>query len=1500
MATYEYNDKVKFMLPAGFILEREENDEGEEVVKILAGEYEDDDGDTCYSFQCTITELEYDPDDIDDDITSENLFEKVTDRMEDIKRVKVADAPETYFLSKAIPLQIFGRVMKMFGAITIVRTSDWGGINILSSNRFNDDDLDGNAEICKNVYEVMKSVRVDGKKIPLDNISPEIIQNVIDSSFDTDSDAIDVSPTIKLNITTGGETRTLEYTSDGMKEVGVENLAEATPDESLYPHYESIRSAGGLGFLGAVVKVNETGTEYSFQSLKKYAESNSGDEDMKAVFSRIVSKDTAYYDLDEKAKEMQKLFHVNEDAFDPKHDRECELEEGLMHRAYMMSGLRSFAWTLAAYCEEHDCTPEDIDSTVPHRIANFVERQDWLNYDDISHCTGLCSGSDLHVYFIPDSVSQADRKKLLPSEEDIDRVKTMKERFPSYREILCEVHSLDDLRTDLEYIYPAIKTLWDNLEEERDYDEPLTGNDADIVYAWCALALAAKNPFFTEDGPTSCFFDQIGGDDDDDEYVDYSMYSRQAADAWMEKYGKYVDTNPYIDFNGKLFAFTGFGHASEKEHPIVQKVIAKGGQYRSKVSGLTNYLVVDPSDAGSSKIVAVMEQLQKGKKITVVLLEDLERALEGNGASAPAPAAKTTTTTTTKAAAPKKASTTVSSSADFEIDSDNVLQKYYGNASSVTIPSGVTEIAEDAFFANKDITSVVIPEGVTEIGSDAFWLCDNLEKVVLPSTIIKIGKNAFNATAIKTIVIPDGCEEIGADCFTSCKQLKDIYVPASVYDIDDDAFCTFNDDTVIHTVRGSVAESHAKDNDIAVDYKSAPSSATKQAPVKQTSTASATKSTPAKSAPATKSVSAADFTIKSGNIVTDYTGSSKDVVIPNGIVEIAEDAFLGKDIKSIVVPEGVKTIGANAFMSCEDLTKVVLPNSLTKICNNAFDCCTFLESIVIPDGCKEIGADCFTNCSSLKDIYVPASVTKIGDDAFCTFYDAMVIHTVRGSKAESFAKENSYKVDYKEAPGTAAKKTTTAAPAKTATASNDDLSAQISEMEETTLTPEQAEALGEAQKILSDIGQSLADSEGAMEKYSDYLEQKEKREKEEAERKARAKAEAQAAGKSEKDVVNMYIILTNEKKLGQLHRSAEDFYDTYEEDFNALSKDEVLQLRKDIMAEMEDDALCSYYAESFKQRSVEERFNVSTLNLSNVGDEPHLGIKAKWAIDNSTEWYADSERAEVKRLMDADLARIRADLDGQFDGVEPGWKKFTTAKSFLKIVINKKTAENGTVESPYTFCKMIIGDNVVSVKLATSGLVSLTTIVMDCQPWYWDVTVRDIWEAALNNPVDDEREGATDGTQIANQAVSKIRTKYPATTVTAAPKATTTTAATPKATTTTTTPPKSTPSATNNTTPSKPASTTTTNSSTKQTTPAKKEGCYIATAVYGSYDAPEVMTLRRFRDETLRNSVLGRWFIRVYYRLSPPIANRLKNATRINRFVRRILDKFVEKLNRKQ
>lgn len=74
-------------------------------------------------------------------------------------------------------------------------------------------------------------------------------------------------------------------------------------------------------------------------------------------------------------------------------------------------------------------------------------------------------------------------------------------------------------------------------------------------------------------------------------------------------------------------------------------------------------------------------------------------------------------------------------------------------------------------------------------------------------------------------------------------------------------------------------------------------------------------------------------------------------------------------------------------------------------------------------------------------------------------------------------------------------------------------------------------------------------------------------------------------------------------------------------------------------------------------------------------------------------------------------------------------------------------------------------------------------------------------------------------------------------------------------------------------------------------------GCYIATAVYGSYDAPQVMTLRQFRDDVLQKYYLGRKFIALYYKHSPKYAEQLKYHNRINRVVRSILNKWVNHLD---
>ena len=74
-------------------------------------------------------------------------------------------------------------------------------------------------------------------------------------------------------------------------------------------------------------------------------------------------------------------------------------------------------------------------------------------------------------------------------------------------------------------------------------------------------------------------------------------------------------------------------------------------------------------------------------------------------------------------------------------------------------------------------------------------------------------------------------------------------------------------------------------------------------------------------------------------------------------------------------------------------------------------------------------------------------------------------------------------------------------------------------------------------------------------------------------------------------------------------------------------------------------------------------------------------------------------------------------------------------------------------------------------------------------------------------------------------------------------------------------------------------------------------GCYIATAVYGSYDCPEVWTLRRFRDYTLGATWYGRTFVKLYYLVSPTIVKYFGQTKLFQTFWRKKLDRFVKKLN---
>lgn len=74
------------------------------------------------------------------------------------------------------------------------------------------------------------------------------------------------------------------------------------------------------------------------------------------------------------------------------------------------------------------------------------------------------------------------------------------------------------------------------------------------------------------------------------------------------------------------------------------------------------------------------------------------------------------------------------------------------------------------------------------------------------------------------------------------------------------------------------------------------------------------------------------------------------------------------------------------------------------------------------------------------------------------------------------------------------------------------------------------------------------------------------------------------------------------------------------------------------------------------------------------------------------------------------------------------------------------------------------------------------------------------------------------------------------------------------------------------------------------------DGCYIATCVYGSYDCPEVWTLRRFRDFRLAKSWLGRAFIHLYYVVSPTIVLIFGNMPSFQSLGRKVLNFTVSKL----
>ncbi len=93
--------------------------------------------------------------------------------------------------------------------------------------------------------------------------------------------------------------------------------------------------------------------------------------------------------------------------------------------------------------------------------------------------------------------------------------------------------------------------------------------------------------------------------------------------------------------------------------------------------------------------------------------------------------------------------------------------------------------------------------------------------------------------------------------------------------------------------------------------------------------------------------------------------------------------FYGCGLTSVKIPNSVTRIGENAFCHCQSLTSVTIPNSVTSISYGAFSDCSSLTSITIPNSVKSIGERAFSLCQSLTSIAVEEGNTYYHMDSNC-------------------------------------------------------------------------------------------------------------------------------------------------------------------------------------------------------------------------------------------------------------------------------------------------------------------------------------------------------------------------------------------------------------------------------------------------------------------------------------------------------------------------------------
>lgn len=284
------------------------------------------------------------------------------------------------------------------------------------------------------------------------------------------------------------------------------------------------------------------------------------------------------------------------------------------------------------------------------------------------------------------------------------------------------------------------------------------------------------------------------------------------------------------------------------------------------------------------------------------------------------------------------------SSGDEYYTSNNVIGDYMfyqcANLQNMILPKDVISIDEYAFYNCDALIDVSIFESATSVGEYAFYSCDALASISIPDNVISAGDYAFAfCSNLVKVNIGKGLTEISNYMFAG-NSLTSVVIPDNITSINARAFyeCYYLETITIGN-GVSVINHHA--------FESTP----------------------------IKSIYIKDL---SAWCKIDFC----DEYYEQPFFEFGNIYLNNTLLTELQIPEDVTKIKSCAFYGCSSITKVVIPNHVFSIEDNAFRSSSIDEVAIYGSGNTSIGKDAFYSCTDLKYVYIDDGVTSIGETAF--------------------------------------------------------------------------------------------------------------------------------------------------------------------------------------------------------------------------------------------------------------------------------------------------------------------------------------------------------------------------------------------------------------------------------------------------------------------------------------------------------------------------------------